>query len=64
LVGYSYEKKIESFEDLDVYRLAEGFGSFHFAEKKQFVRISRASLYETRHWLLRGIQERFIKRKR
>lgn len=85
-------KRIESFEDLDVYRLAEdlgdrvwhivikwsrfaqnalgyqlvkaadsiganiaeGFGRFHFAENRQFSRIARGSLYETRHWLRRA----------
>jgi len=92
-------KKIESFEDLDVYRLAEdlgdqvwdivsswpnfpqnslgyqlvksadsiganiaeGFGRFHFAENKQFVRISRGSLYETRHWLRRAYKRDLLK---
>lgn len=92
-------KKIESFEDLDVYRLAEdlgdqvwdivsswpnfpqnslgyqlvksadsiganiaeGFGRFHFAENKQFARISRGSLYETRHWLRRAYKRNLLK---
>lgn len=86
------KKRIESFEDFDVYRLAEdladqvwdivtrwpdfprnylgyqfvksadsiganlaeGFGRFHFAENRQFARISRGSLYEARHWLRRA----------
>ena len=86
------KKRVESFEDLDVYGLAEtlwdrvwdivinwssfaqntlgyqlvkasdsiganiaeGFGRFHFAENRQFARISRGSLYETRHWLRRA----------
>lgn len=90
-------KKVESFEDLDVYRLAEnlgdriwdivsmwqnfprnslgyqlvkaadsiganiaeGFGRFHFVENKQFARISRGSLYETRHWLRRAYKKNF-----
>ncbi len=93
------KKKIESFEDLDVYRLAEnlgdrvwdivsswpsfaqnslgyqlvksadsiganiaeGFGRFHFAENRQFVRISRGSLYETRHWLRRAFKRELLK---
>jgi four helix bundle protein len=93
------KKKIESFEDLDVYRLAEdlgdriwnivfswpsfpqnslgyqlvkaadsiganiaeGFGRFHFAENRQFVRISRGSLYETRHWLRRAYKRKLLK---
>ena len=93
------KKKIESFEDLDVYRLAEnlgdqiwdivltwpnfarnslgyqlvksadsiganiaeGFGRFHFAENRQFVRISRGSLYETRHWLRRAYKRDLLK---
>lgn len=95
------KKKIGSFEDLDVYRLAEdlgdqiwnivsswpnfprnslgyqlvksadsiganiaeGFGRFHFAENKQFVRISRGSLYETRHWLRRAYKRDLLKEK-
>lgn len=93
------KKKVESFEDLDVYRLAEnlgdriweivsiwpnfpknslgyqlvksgdsiganlaeGFGRFHFAENRQFVRISRGSLYETRHWLRRAYKRDLLK---
>ena len=92
------KKKIESFEDLDVYRLAEdlgdrvwdivtnwpdfprnslgyqlvksadsiganiadGFGRFHFAENRQFARISRGSLYETRHWLRRAYKRNLL----
>ena len=92
------KKKIESFEDLDVYRLAEnlgdriwdivskwpnfaktslghqvvksgdsiganiaeGFGRFHFAENKQYARISRGSLYETRHWLRRAYKRKLL----
>lgn len=94
------KKKIESFEDLDVYRLAEdlgdriwdivigwpdfarntlgyqlvkaadsiganiaeGFGRFHFAENRQFARVSRGSLYETRHWLRRGYKRGLLKK--
>ena len=92
------KKKIKSFEDLDVYRLAEdlgdrvwdivtnwpdfprnslgyqlvksadsiganiaeGFGRFHFAENRQFARISRGSLYETRHWLRRAYKRNLL----
>jgi len=92
------KKKIESFEDLGVYRLAEnlgdriwditsgwpnfarnslgyqlvkpagsiganiaeGFGRFHYAENRQFVRISRGSLYETRHWLRRAYKRNLL----
>ena len=93
------KKKIESFEDLDVYKLAEtlgdriwdivlswspfpknslgyqlvksadsiganiaeGFGRFHFAENKHFVRIARGSLYEARHWLRRAYKRKLLK---
>jgi four helix bundle protein len=93
------KQRIESFEDLDVYRLAEdlgdriwdivlrwsdfpkntlgyqlvkaadsiganiaeGFGRFHFAENRQFARISRGSLYETRHWLRRAYKRGLLK---
>lgn len=92
-------KRVESFEDLDVYRIAEkisdkiwnivlswpsfprnsigyqvvkssdsiganiaeGFGRFHFAENKQFARIARGSLYETRHWLQSAHKRDLIK---
>jgi four helix bundle protein len=95
------KKKIKSFEDLEVYRLAEelgdqvwdiviawpafaqnalgyqlvkaadsiganlaeGFGRFHFAENRQFARISRGSLYETRHWLRRAYKRGLLKKK-
>jgi len=91
-------KKITSFEDLEIYRLAEnlgdqiwdivikwnnfsknslgyqlvrsadsvganiaeGFGRFHFAENRQFSRISRGSLYETRHWLRRAYKRNLL----
>ncbi|MDY6990433.1 MAG: four helix bundle protein [Thermodesulfobacteriota bacterium] len=90
--------RIESFEDLEVYRLAEnlgdriwdvvskwedfpkrslgyqlvksadsiganiaeGFGRFHFAENRQFARIARGSLCETRHWLRRAYRRRLL----
>jgi four helix bundle protein len=95
------KKKIRSFEDLEVYQLAEelgdqvwdivilwptfaknslgyqlvkaadsiganlaeGFGRFHFAENRQFARISRGSLYETRHWLRRAYKRGLLKKK-
>jgi len=95
------KKKIESYEDLDIYQLAveisdkiwakvitwpsfpknslgyqivkssdsiganiaEGFGRFHFAENRQFVRISRGSLYETRHWLQRAYKRGLLEEK-
>ena len=91
-------KKVESFEDLAVYQLAEnlgdriwaivikwhnfaknsmgyqlvksadsiganiaeGFGRFHFAENKQYVRIARGSLYEARHWLRRAYKRKLL----
>ena len=94
------KKKIESFEDLDVYKLAEdlgdriwdivigwpafarntlgyqlvkaadsiganiaeGFGRFHFAENRQFARVSRGSLYETRHWIRRAYKRDLLKK--
>ena len=93
------KKKVESFEDLNVYRLAEvpgdriwesviswpdfpkntlgyqlvksadsvganiaeGFGRFHFAENRQFCRISRGSLFETRHWLSGAYKRNLLK---
>ncbi|MGD8229260.1 MAG: four helix bundle protein [Desulfobacteraceae bacterium] len=94
------KNKIESFEDLDVYGLAEdlgdriwdiaigwpdfarntlgyqlvkaadsiganiaeGFGRFHFAENRHFARVSRSSLYETRHWLRRAYRRGLLKK--
>lgn len=94
-------KKSKSFEDLDVYRLAEnlgdriweivitwsnfaqnaleyqlvksadgiganiaeGFGRFHFKENRQFSRIARGSLYETRHWLRRAYKRGLLEEK-
>jgi four helix bundle protein len=95
------KKKIESYEDLEIYQLAvkisdkiwvivlawpsfprntlgyqvvkssdsiganiaEGFGRFHFAENKHFVRIARGSLYETRHWLQRANKRGLLEEK-
>lgn len=93
------KKEIKSFEDLDIYRLAEhlgdriwdvvinwpdfaknslgyqlvksadsiganiseGFGRFHFAENRQFCRIARGSLVETRHWLRRAYKRKLLR---
>lgn len=93
------KQRVESFEDLEVYRLAEdlgdriwnivwnwsdfpknslgfqlvksadsiganiaeGFGRFHFAENRQFTRVSRGSLYETKHWLRRAYRRGLLK---
>ena len=93
------KERIESFEDLHVYRLAEdvgdriwqivlkwsdfpkntlgyqlvksadsiganiaeGFGRFYFRENRQFARVSRGSLYESRHWLRRAFRRGLLK---
>ena len=34
--------------------IAEGYGRGSFQDNRRFVRISRGSLYETRHWLRRA----------
>lgn len=34
--------------------IAEGSGRFHFQDNRRFIRMARASLYETRHWLRRS----------
>jgi four helix bundle protein len=43
--------------------IAEGFGRFHFAENRQFARISRGSLYETRHWIQRAHTRNLLREK-
>lgn len=96
------KRRVEAFEDLEVYRLAEevgdrvwdlvlgwdnfakysmgsqmtrsadsiganiaeGFGRFHFAENKQFNRIARGSLYETRHWIRRANKRNMISKEK
>ena len=40
--------------------IAEGFGRGTYNDNKRFVRISRGSLYETRHWLHRANRRRLI----
>ena len=58
-LGYQLVKSADSIGA----NIAEGFGRFHFAENKQFVRISRGSLYETRHWLRRAYKRDLLKEK-
>ena len=36
--------------------IAEGHGRGSYADNRRFVRISRVSLYETRHWLRRAFK--------
>jgi four helix bundle protein len=56
-LGYQLVKAADSIGA----NIAEGFGRFHFAENRQFVRISRGSLYETRHWLRRAYKRGLLK---
>ena len=58
-LGYQLVKAADSIGA----NLAEGFGRFHFAENRQFSRISRGSLYETRHWLRRAYKRGLLKKR-
>lgn len=40
--------------------IAEGCGRKSFADNKRFVRIARASLYETQHWLRRAFRRKLL----
>lgn len=40
--------------------IAEGCGRKSFADNKRFVRIARASLYETQHWLRRAFRRHLL----
>jgi four helix bundle protein len=40
--------------------IAEGTGRGTFKDNKRFVRIARASLYETKHWLKRAYQRNLL----
>ncbi len=40
--------------------LAEGHGRGSFADNRRFVRMSRGSLHETRHWLRRAYQRKLL----
>ena len=40
--------------------IAEGSGRGTYNENKRFVRISRGSLYETRHWLRRAFRRKLL----
>jgi four helix bundle protein len=40
--------------------IAEGHGRGSYADNRRFVRISRGSLYETRHWLRRAYRRELL----
>ncbi|MBL9173173.1 MAG: four helix bundle protein [Verrucomicrobiales bacterium] len=40
--------------------IAEGFGRGSYQDNRRFVRISRGSLFETRHWLRRAFRRRLL----
>ena len=40
--------------------IAEGTGRGSFKDNRRFVRISRGSLYETRHWLRRAFRRKLL----
>ena len=40
--------------------LSEGFGRFHYREKKHFTYYSRGSLYETKTWLTKANNRKLI----
>jgi four helix bundle protein len=42
--------------------IAEGHGRGTYTDNRRFVRISRGSLYETRHWLRRAYRRKLLTR--
>jgi four helix bundle protein len=40
--------------------IAEGAGRGSYQDNKRFIRIARASLYETRHWLRRAFKRQLL----
>jgi four helix bundle protein len=40
--------------------IAEGSGRGSFQDNRRFVRVARASLYETRHWLRRAFKRQLL----
>jgi four helix bundle protein len=40
--------------------IAEGFGKGTYADNRRFVRVSRGSLYEARHWLRRAFRRNLL----
>jgi four helix bundle protein len=43
--------------------IAEGYGRGTYADNRRFVRMSRGSLYETRHWLRRAFTRKLLTQK-
>jgi four helix bundle protein len=55
-LGYQLVKSADSIGA----NIAEGYGRFHYKENRQFARIARGSLYETRHWLRRAYKRKLL----
>ncbi|MFB2923872.1 MULTISPECIES: four helix bundle protein [Aerosakkonema] len=57
---YTIGKQIVRAADSIGANIAEESGRYNFQDNRRFVRIARASLYETRHWLRRAYTRKLL----
>ncbi len=60
LAKYSIGKQIVRSADSIAANISEGFGRYHFKDRKNFMFYSRGSLYETKTWLTKAKNRHII----
>lgn len=57
---FSFGKQLTRSTDSIAANIAEGFGRFHYKDKKNFCYYARGSLFETKSWLLKASKRNLI----